>query len=269
MKSMAWCLTAAACAAGAILSGCSQKSETIKLPGDVPLEMVWVPEGSFFMGSPDTEQDRAATEGAQHAAIVGGFWMGRYELTKRQWTAVMGTTPWQGNANVLDDPDSPAVLVSWNNMKDFITALNGLTGKAFQLPSEVQWEYACRAGTTTRCYWGDDAGYTEINDYAWWNGNAVPAGELYAHVVGQKRPNAFGLYDMNGNVWEFCEDDWHTSYTGAPTDGSAWVNSPRSTNRVARGGAWSTDGYACRSAARAFGAPNGLSVIVGFRVVRL
>jgi formylglycine-generating enzyme required for sulfatase activity len=266
MKSMAWCLTAVACVAGAILSGCSQKSETIMLPGDVPLEMVWIPEGSFVMGSPDTEQDGSTAEGPQHAVIVGGFWMAKFELTKRQWTAVMGTTPWVGHANVLDDPQSPAVYVSWNNAQALIAALNGLTGKTFQLPSEAQWEYACRAGTDTRFYWGDDPGYTEINDYAWWKGNVVSAGEPYAHEVGQKRPNAFGLYDMSGNVWELCEDDRHSDYTGAPTDGSAWINSPRDASRVSRGANWASNGEYCRSAYRGFGEPITATAGIGFRL---
>ncbi|MCX5771550.1 MAG: formylglycine-generating enzyme family protein, partial [Candidatus Hydrogenedentes bacterium] len=195
----------------------------------------------------------------------------KYELTKRQWQAVMGTTPWSGQDYVLDDPDSPAVYVSWNDAKPFITALNnyvGLSGRLFRLPSEAEWEYACRADTATRCYWGDDPDYTLINDYAWWDGNAGDAGEQYAHVVGLKLPNAFGLYDMSGNVWEWCEDDWHSSYTGAPADGSAWVDPLRGLYRMLRGGGWGVGGGSCRSAARGGSYPSGTSVDIGFRFSR-
>ena len=224
--------------------------QTVFLPGDVPLDMLWMPSGTFMMGSPDTEQDRASHEGPRHSVTVGGFWMARYELTKRQWQAVMGTTPWEGQPYIQDYPESPAVYVSWNSAQDFAGAVNVLTGRSFRLPSEAEWEYACRAGTTTRFYWGDDPAYTAINDYAWWDGNTYSIGQLFPHVVGLRPPNAWGLYDMSGNVWEWCEDDWHDSYTGAPTEGQPWVNSPRSGGGVIRGGSWSGAARDARSASR-------------------
>jgi formylglycine-generating enzyme required for sulfatase activity len=173
---------------------------------------------------------------------------------------------------VLADKDSPAVYVSWNNAQSFLTALNNYTGRTFRLPSEAHWEYACRAGShvpPTRFYWGDDPNYTAIGDYAWYYYNAYNVvGQQYAHVVGTKLPNAFGLYDMSGNVWEWCEDDWHGSYTGAPPGSYEWVDSPRGSYRVLRGGAWNIGDSACRSAARGDHNPDGTGDDRGFRVSR-
>jgi formylglycine-generating enzyme required for sulfatase activity len=252
-------------------SGTGGETETIMLPGNVPLDMVWIPAGTFMMGRYPGEQDSYDDEDPQHeVTLTHGFWMGKYELTKAQWTAVMGTEPWSGRDYVLDHPDSPAVCVNWNDAQAFIAALNDYTGKTFRLPSEAEWEYACRAGTTTRFYWGDDPSYTVGDDYCWWEHNVRDVNEKYAHVVGQKLPNAWGLYDMSGNVLEWCEDDSHENYIGAPADGSAWVDSPRGSYRVLRGGSWSSvdlDLRSCRSAARTgvYLAP--FACRYGFRVV--
>ncbi len=236
--------------------------ETVLLPGDVPLVMVWIPGGAFMMGRYSGEQGSYSSEDPQHLVTLGGYWMAKYELTKRQWTAVMPTAPWTGMPYVLADPDSPAVCVSWNDAQSFLTAMNSYTGKTFRLPSEAQWEYACRAGTTTRFYWGDDPGYTAIGDYAWYD-------EAYAQVVGQKLPNAFGLYDMSGNVLELCEDDSHDDYTGATAGGQAWVDSPRGSYRLMRGGFFYTGAaFLCRSAARCHYKPDISDVVIGLRVVR-
>ena len=249
---------------------------TILLPGDVPLVLVKIPAGTFMMGRYAGEQDSFDREDTQHSVMLSDdFYIGKYEVTKGQWQAVMGTTPWFGQDYVLDDLNSPAVYVSWEDAHSFITALNmhitntGQGVASMCLPSEAQREYACRAGTMQRFYWGDDLSYTEIDDYAWWDGTADNMEEDYAHEVGGKLPNVFGLYDMIGNVWEWCEDDWHSDYMGAPTDGSAWINSPRDSNRVARGGGWSSAGYFCRSASRNEG--NLLTFTnynMGFRLVR-
>ncbi len=243
-------------------------SETFLLPGGVPLTMMWVPAGTYTMGSPDTEQDHLSDEGPQHPVTVPGFWMGKYELTKAQWTAVMETTPWSGRSCVLHDPNSPAVYVSWNDAQSFITALNTYTGLTFRLPSESEWEYACRAGTTTRFYWGDDPSYTVGNAYCWWTYNVWEIGELYAHVVGLKLPNLFGLYDMSGNVWEWCEDDSHGDYRVAPSDGTSWVDSPRGSYRVLRGGSWGSSGSYCRSAPRYDYYPSSTCNYLGLRLAR-
>jgi formylglycine-generating enzyme required for sulfatase activity len=180
----------------------------------------------------------------------------------------MGTSPWSGQSYVLDDLDSPAVYVSWNDAQAYVAALNTHTGMTFRLPSEAEWEYAARAGTTTRFYWGNDPEWTQIIDYAWNSANTVFAGQEYAHVVGQLLPNGWGLYDMIGNVSEWCEDDWHNTYTGAPTDGQPWNDSPRGSVRVTRGGNWGQTNNLCRAAARLSQEPSNSGVLFGFRIVR-
>ncbi|MCC6797563.1 MAG: formylglycine-generating enzyme family protein [Candidatus Hydrogenedentes bacterium] len=247
---------------------------TITLPGNVPMEFVWIPAGSFQMGRYLNEQDSFANEIPQHnVTFAEGFWMGKYEVTKGQWQALMNTTPWPDMSPVITDSDSAAVYITWDMTQLFVAALNehiddtDQGAATFHLPSEAQWEYACRAGTTTRFYWGDDASYTSINNYAWWFGNAYNAGEEYAHIVGLKLPNAWGLYDMSGNGWEFCEDRYSVDYIGAPTDGSAWFPAG-SNDRVKRGGGWGNGGDYCRSAVRGHQLAADNNYDFGFRLVR-
>jgi len=241
------------------------KCEIITLPGGVPLEMVWIPAGIFLMGSPDTEHDRESQEGPQHQVTLSqGFWMGKHELTQAQWTTVMGTTPWSGNDGVVENPQSPAAWVTWADVQVFIARLNEATGRTFRLPSEAEWEYACRAGTTTRFYWGDDPGYAAISDYAWSKDNTLYGHEPYAHVVGQKPPNAWGLYDMSGNVLEWCQD-WYGDYTVASLMDPKGALS--GSYRVVRGGCWHYCRY-CRSAFRYGIHPLGSNEFIGFRLSR-
>ena len=221
---------------------------TILLPGDVPLVIVWIPEGSFMMGVTVDELDGSPNEMPRHqVTFARGFWMGQDEITKEQWEAVMDTTPWQGQSWVLADPQSPAVYISWDDAKAFVTALNEYTGLTFHLPSEAQWEYAARGGTSTRFFWGDDLTYTDIDTYAWNIHNAWNVNQKYAHIVGLKPANAYGLYDVIGNAWEWCEDDWlgggGVGYTGAPADGSAWVSNPRYGINMIRGGNFNANVY--------------------------
>jgi formylglycine-generating enzyme required for sulfatase activity len=245
------------------------KTVTVTLPGGVPLEMVRIPSGKYLMGSPEGEQDRSEREGPQRLVSINKvFYLGKYEVTKAQWKAVMGTTVWPAGEGAQEDPHSPATNVSWNQAQQFIAALNKLDQGTFRLPSEAEWEYAARAGATTRFYWGDDPNYKQIHDYAWWRGNAWDTGNRYAHKVGTKLPNTWGLYDMSGNVWEWCEDDYYGDYNGAPSDASARVDSPRGENRVLRGGGWYYSGSSCRSAIRSWNTPDKTSSYYGFRVVR-
>ncbi len=247
------------------------REQTIQLPGSVPLVLKWVPSGSYQMGRYSGEVDSSPEEDPRHPVTLSyGFWMGKYEVTQEQWLAVQDS--WPGTApstNLGLGNTYPAYYVSWDDTKDFITKLNAHIVSSDQgpltvrLPSEAEWEYACRAGTQTRFYWGDDSGYTQIGTYAWYSGNSNPGG---SKAVGGKTANAFGLYDMSGNLWEWCEDDWHNSYTGAPTDGSAWIDSPRASSRVIRGGNWSDYARYCRSAFRYSGDPSYRHFYFGFRL---
>lgn len=225
------------------------------------------------MGRYSSEQDSESNEDLQHTVSIGyDFYMGKYELTKEQWTAIMGTTPWSGQSYVLNDPKSPAVYISWNNAQSFMAALNthltntGQGAYMARLPSESEWEYACRSEKTTRFYWDDDPSYTQIGDFASYYGNAWNINEKYAHIVGQKLPNSWGLYDMSGNVWEWCQDWYHSSYNGTePTDGSAW-ETPAGSYRVGRGGDFGSYARHCRSAYRRYDTPSNNASGLGFRV---
>ena len=234
------------------------------LPGNVPMTLVWVPSGTFLMGRSAGETEGTDNEDPQHTVTVQGFWMGKYEVTKGQWQAVMNTTPWSGQTDVSNDLDSPAVYVTWNDAQSFITALNNYTGAAYHLPSEAAWEYACRAGTTTRYYWGEDPTFTQIGNYSWtWvNCNG------YSHVVGQKLSNTWNLFDMIGNAGEYCQDVWHNNYTGAPTDGSVWEDVLVNLSHVVRGGGWGSTVNNCRSATRLLADTTTANSFTGFRLAR-
>jgi formylglycine-generating enzyme required for sulfatase activity len=241
-------------------------TETLILPGSVPFEMVWIPGGSFLMGRYTDEENSEYHEDPQHSVSVSGFWLGKYPVTKAQWTAVAGSTPWVGQSDPNLDPNSPAIYLSWDTVQAFIGGFSTLLGKTYHLPSESQWEYACRAGTQTRFYWGDDLDYTLIGDYAWYAGNCYPDHQ-YAHNVGLKLPNKWGLYDMSGNVWEWCQDTWHDTYAGAPADGTAW-GGEETTARVVRGGMYNEAAWISRSAKRDNYAAWGAMTTVGFRLAR-
>jgi formylglycine-generating enzyme required for sulfatase activity len=215
------------------------------------IEMVYVTGGSFLMGAPSKEPNSDAAEGPQRRVSVSGFSISKYEITQAQWEAAMGTNP-----SNFKGADLPVENVSWNDAKEFCRRLLQLTGKQYRLPTEAEWEYACRAGTT-----GPYAG--ELDAMAWYDKNS--GGKT--HPVGQKKPNAFGLYDMHGNVWEWCEDRWHKNYEGAPADGAAWLSGGKSNDRVLRGGSWVGDARNCRSALRVHNAPGSRISSFGFRVV--
>ena len=206
------------------------------------MEFVFVPGGEFWMGSPDGEGFDA--EHPRHQVRVNGFWMGKYEVTQAQWQAVMGNNP-----SDFKGADRPVEQVSWNDAQAFLQTLNAAWASSqspiqFRLPSEAEWEYAARAGTQTTYYFGDDS--SQLGDYAWFEGNSGHK----THSVGQKLPNAWGLYDMHGNVWEWCADTWHDNYNGAPTDGSAWGSFGDGEAKLLRGGSWNCNSNACRSAYR-------------------
>ncbi len=271
----------------------------------VPLEMVAIPGGSFVMGSPEDEPARTDDEGPQHQVTVPAFFMGKYPVTQAQWKAVAAMP--QVNREIDPDPanfkgdDRPVETVRWEDAVEFCDRLSKHTGRSYRLPSEAEWEYACRAGTQTPFYFGETltaelANYGAITTY-----RNEPAGEYRQETtpVGNFPPNAFGLYDMHGNVWEWCEDLWHENYQDAPIDGSAWLNQPidRSSereesstagidedieiendfeeeeeeedneNRVLRGGSWLDSPEDCRSAYRFYGLLGSRYYGNGFRVV--
>jgi formylglycine-generating enzyme required for sulfatase activity len=246
---------------------------TVDLPGlpqgAIPLVLVRIRAGSFQMGSNDDSSWSwcPSCEQPVHTVDIGyDFYIGKYEVTQAQWHALIERTP-PSDYGVGDD--YPVYNVSWNDCQSFITALNSLKKGTFRLPSEAEWEYACRSGSTTRFCFGDStcspSGCTscELDAYARWCGNNDPYG---SKPVGGKLPNAWGLYDMHGNVWEWCQDWWHDGYTGAPSDGSAW-ESPDDIYRVLRGGSWGDPPWYCRSANRYWDIPTYRFINNGFRLV--
>mgnify|MGYP006283451271 FL=1 len=213
-------------------------ARTLDLGDGVDLELVWCPPGEFMMGSPESDDEAFSSERPQHkVTLQNGFWLGKYPVTQAQWQAVTGENP----SLFSDEPDSPqrpVEKVSWKNCRSFVKKLAKATGEKFRLPSEAEWEYACRAGST-------GPRYGALDDIAWYGEGLVGA----THVVGEKEPNAWGLYDMLGNVWEWCEDNWHDDYEDAPTDGGAW-SAGGDSHRVRRGGGWNYFARHCRAAYR-------------------
>jgi len=251
-----------------------QASKTVKLqkvaPGiiikDCPEcpEMVVLPGGSFLMGSPpddpfSSEKIGNESEKPQHRVQIKGFAIGKYEVTQEQWYAVMGNNPSANKGRTL-----PVETVAWDDIQQFIAKLNQKTGQKYRVPSEAEWEYAARAGTTTEWSFGNDE--SKLGNYAWYDKNN--GGKTQA--VGQKLPNAFGLFDMHGNVAEWTQDCWHVNYVGAPTNGSAWTMGCSSSSPVLRGHSWLTGGGAAgtRPASRGVDIPVMRGSSVGFRLAR-
>jgi len=219
----------------------------------IAADMVTIPSGSFKMGSNEDSSEKPI-----HNVQIKSFKMGKYEVTQAQWKAVMGSNLGSTPSNFRGD-NRPVEQVSWNDIQRFLGKLNKQSGKTFRLPSEAEWEYAARAGTSSKWSWGNSEG--SAGSYVWYDKNSGSK----THPVGQKKPNAFGLYDMHGNVWEWVQDNWHDSYRGAPSDGSVWGGGD-SRLRVLRGGSW-YDG-ALRSAHRYYYLPGDSYGSIGFRLVR-
>ncbi len=220
------------------------------------IDFVWVPAGTFVMGSPEGEAGRDDDERQRAVTISQGFWLGKYEVTQGEWEAVMGSNP---SYFVECGARCPVEWVSWEEVQEFIWKLNAKesgSGYAYRLPSEAEWEYAARAGTT-------GARYGELDEIAWYGGNSGPEPET--HPVGEKRPNAWGLHDMLGNVWEWTAD-WYGAYpSGAVTDPAG----PRTgSSRVNRGGSWGSLARNVRSAYRGNPSPGHRAYLIGCRLVR-
>ena len=246
------------------------EEKSVQLPGGVKLELVWIPPGEFLMGSPANEKDRSNDEGPQRRVrIAKGFWMGKYEVTQEQWAAVMSTRPWANEKYAKSNPRHAVSYVSWDNCQEFVKRLNTqfpIPNSAFRLPTEAEWEYACRAGTATRFYYGDDPDYSRLGHYAWYRKNTYDVGDKYAHSVGQKKPNAWDLYDMHGNVYEWCQDWYGEDYYGKSPSGDPKGPSSGSC-RVLRGGSWSYCPVLCRAADRGRSSPSNRNNNFGFRIV--
>jgi formylglycine-generating enzyme required for sulfatase activity len=244
------------------------------LPEDIALEMVAIPAGTFLMGSPEDEPDRYDYESPQHEVTVESFFMGRYPITQAQWRAVANLP--QVERELDPDPanfkgdNRPVEKVSWLDATEYCARLSAYTGREYRLPSEAEWEYACRAGTTTPFHFNE----TISSEVACYQGGTTYAGGPEGENREETTPvdhfevaNTFGLSDMHGNVLEWCQDHWHSNYEGAPTDGSAWLTEDDQANRVFRGGSWCDGPRSCRSAYRTFYAPDDVSYFLGFRVV--
>lgn len=218
-------------------------------------EMVVIPAGEFVMGGNGYPDEQPI-----HRVKVPQFAIGKTMVTQAQWKAVMGNNP--SYFQDTDTENCPLESVNWDDIQEFITKLNTLTGKKYRLPSEAEWEYACRAGSTGKWCFGDDE--AQLIHYAWNKNNS----DSKSHPVEQKRPNAFGLYDMHGNVWEWLQDCWHENYEGAPTDGSAWTTGDGGL-RVVRGGSWNSGVVSSRVANRLRIVSTCRLYFYGFRLARM
>jgi len=222
-----------------------------------------IPAGTFLMGSPETDEGRYRNEHQHEVTITQAFYIQTTEVTQGQWKALMGTEPWKDEYYVKEGPDYAASYVSWDDAVAYCKKLSEKEGKTYRLPTEAEWEYACRAGTQTTWSFGDDE--KELGDYAWYRKNARDIGEEYAHQVGLKKPNAYGLYDMYGNVWEWCDDYFGDDYYNQSPE-----QDPRGPAsgyfRALRGGTWRDNSRFTRSAER--GRFVARRNAYGFRVVR-
>jgi formylglycine-generating enzyme required for sulfatase activity len=257
------------------------KTTKIDLGNGVNLELVKVPAGSFLMGR--TEDYFEEYEGADlsnespvHTVHIESFWMGKYSVTQAQWRAIcalpkanidLGSTPSRFKGDSL-----PVEQVSWHESAEACARLSRATEYLVKLPSEAQWEYACRAGTTNAYHFREvfNTDLANYNGSYTWRDNPAGVNRRHTTVVGSFPSNSWGLHDMHGNVWEWCEDYWHDSYEGAPTDGSAQVlPGSKYGHRVMRGGSWFSNRGFCRSAHRDGMMPFERASYVGFRVVAL
>ncbi|MFA6032102.1 MAG: formylglycine-generating enzyme family protein [Myxococcota bacterium] len=216
-------------------------------------EFAGIPAGKFFMGCSAGDTSCNADQTPRHEVTVPAFRMSRFEVTQGEYRKTIGSNP--SNFSSCGD-DCPVEKVGWNEAKAYCQAIGA------RLPTEAEWEYALRAGTTTKHYCGDSDFC--LRNIAWYASNS---GSM-TRPVGHKQANAFGLYDMNGNVWEWVEDDYHDSFTGAPVDGSAWIDSPRASKRTMRGGSW-WDPESAVSSSQRFGTPPVVGLYdIGFRCAK-
>ena len=270
---------------------------TEKLDDSIGLDMMLIPFGSFMMGQSEEEkeelirimgkeiyQESYLDELPRHSVTVPSFFMGKYVITQAQWRIVATdylqvTQELNPDSSNFKGDNLPVEQVSWDDAQEFCARLSNHTNRTYRLPSEAEWEYACRAGTTTPFHFGEtidatlanycaeDRGIVKKNHPGTYDRGVLGEYREKTVEVGTFLPNAFGLYNMHGNVLEWCEDDWHSDYKGAPDDGSAWIESDRKiTNRMLRSGSWFNDPVDCRSALRYDHACDLSSFNIGFRV---
>jgi formylglycine-generating enzyme required for sulfatase activity len=238
--------------------------KTLDLGGGEKLELVLLPAGEFVMGSPADEDGRGGDEGPQRRVTLSRpFYMSVTEVTQSQYEAVTGESPWKGESRAKENGSHAASYVSWNDAQTFCQTLSRRSRETLRLPTEAQWEYACRSGSSSAYHFGDDA--EQLGQYAWYRDNAWDVGEKYAHSVAQKKPNAFGLYDMHGNVCEWCDDWYGDKYDPQDTTSPKGPGSGR--NRVLRLGGWGSIAMFCRSACRVGFSRDSRGGNGGFRVV--
>jgi len=303
------------CSVATITNAGDGSSLPSEITDHVGISMVLIPAGEFVMGSSESEEKLAARfDGAKpddfadeypahKVQISKPFYLGKYEITQEEWTRVMGTTPWKGEFGIQEGARYPAIHVSWNDANEYCRKLSAKEGKRYRLPTEAEWEYACRAGTNTQFSFGDSA--DGKSDFGWWGSaklndpniaigaatvadpaEKVPseplkpappkvepqaesdaAGEVEKlHEVGKKKPNPWGLYDMHGNAWEWCSDHYGEGYyRSSPLQDPQGPTSGRS--RIMRGGAYFNNPALCRSALRSGVPPRGHAEGIGFRIV--
>lgn len=228
------------------------------LGNGIYMEMVRIPSGKFTLGSPLNEIGRRDNESPLVEVNIPAFYIAKFIVTQEQWLVLMGSNP----ANFRESLQAPMENISWIEAQDFCRRLTARSphAYAYRLPSEAEWEYACRAGTNTAYHFGDSP--AQLADYAWFVDNS----NKRSQPIGQKVPNPWGLYEMHGGVWEWCEDAWHDNFKGAPADGSAWIEG-NSGRRVRKGGSWSNEAKLCRSASRDWHWQGDRYNDIGFRVV--
>ncbi|MEO0986866.1 MAG: SUMF1/EgtB/PvdO family nonheme iron enzyme [Cyanobacteria bacterium J06639_14] len=237
-------------------------SFNVNLGNGIQLELVKIPGGKFLMGSPEEEEDSHNSERPQHWVTVPQFWMGKYPVTQAQWQAVSSLDvvdlELAPNPSGFSGDKLPVERVSWHEAVEFCARLSKHTGDEYRLPSEAEWEYACRAGTKTPYSFGESISREQVNCNGW---------HRQTTKVGRFPPNAFRLHDMHGNVGEWCLDHWHSNYEGAPEDGNAWLSDDQGAYCVVRGGSWGNYPRYCRSASRDAYNPGYRSSFIGFRVM--
>ncbi len=250
---------------GMIQLGCGVLAQSPKeITNSIGMKLVLTPKGTFMMGSPESEEARFEDETQHEVTISKDYYLGVHEVTQAQYEKVMGTKPsyFQGDEIKGSSTNNPVESVSWLDAVEFCKKLSDLpeekaAGRVYRLPTEAEWEYACRAGSKSAYSFGESS--KSLGDYAWFDGNS----NNQTHPVGEKKANAWGLYDMHGNVWEWCSD-WYGGYDNNSV--SDPVGSREGSFRVIRGGSWLDDAAYCQSAIRYRIDPSSRSIIIGFRL---